>query len=54
MYILMSIGSWAQEAIFTQVWSRDTSRINFPSVDGLSMDTPGHTGYHSPLKRSEF
>ena len=41
MYILMSIGSWAQEAIFTQVWSCDTRRIDFPLVDGLSTDTPG-------------
>ena len=34
VYILMSIGLWAQEAIFTQVWVSHTRRIEFPRVDG--------------------
>ena len=37
----MSIGVWAQVVIFTQVWSRDTRRIDFPRVDRLSTDTSG-------------
>ena len=32
----MSIGVWAQVAIFLRYGSRDTRRIDFPQVDGLS------------------
>ena len=35
MYILMSIGLWAQEAILLMCVSCDTRRIDIPLVDGL-------------------
>ena len=34
VYILMSIGLWAQEAILLMCVSRDTRRIDFLQVDG--------------------
>ena len=45
MYILMSVGLGAQEAFLLSYGSRDTRRVDFPWVDGLSTDTPG-LGHH--------
>ena len=36
----MSIGLWAQEAILLMCVFRDTRRIDFPRVDGLSTGPP--------------
>ena len=35
----MSVGVWAQEAIFTQVWVSRYETYRFSRVDGLSTDT---------------
>ena len=42
----MSIGVWAQVAIFTWVWVSRYETYRFPRVDGLSTDTSGFEASH--------
>ena len=53
VYIFVSIGLWAKRLFLLRYGSRDTRRIDFSRVDGLSTDTPV-LGRHSMVPEPRF